>query len=124
MIVTIELPWTKPPLTGNRERNNRHVFAAKVRKAKEQAQEAIRDAETEPMNGPVIVGTHWRIPNRGRRDADNLAATHKVCQDALVLEGVIARDDWAVVPTAQQTIHPPNGEPAAMWLTIEPTEEP
>lgn len=124
-MTTIPLPWSKPPLTLNTglRAENPHVKAAKVRIAKAQALDAIRKAKVAPMAGAIIT-LHYRIPNRRRCDADNLASTLKVCQDALVLAGVLVEDSWVTVPASGQRIHPPNGEPAALWLELtDPDKE-
>jgi crossover junction endodeoxyribonuclease RusA len=63
------------------------------------------------------VTLHFRPRDRRRRDADGLFPTLKVCQDALVLEGVLIDDSWASVPAATCRIHPPAGEPA-VWLEL------
>ena len=123
--ITIPLPWSKPPLTLNTglRAENPHVKAERVRIAKGQAVAAIRKAKVPPMAG-AIVTLHYRVPDKRRRDADNLASTLKVCQDALVEAGVLIEDSWVTVPASGQRIHPPNGEPAALWLELtDPDEE-
>lgn len=125
-MTTIELPWTTPPLTLNPglRSENPHAKAAKVRDAKAAAVLAIRAAKVPPMAGAIIT-LHYRVPDRRRRDADNLAATLKVCQDALVAAGVLVEDSWITVPASGQRIHPPiKGQPGALWLTLsDPDEE-
>ncbi|HET7407355.1 MAG TPA: hypothetical protein VFJ21_09525, partial [Mycobacteriales bacterium] len=64
------------------------------------------------------VALHFRPADRRRRDADGLFPTLKAVQDALVDEGVLAEDSWVTVPSATCRIHPPTGEPAAMWLEL------
>lgn len=111
----VALPWSKPPLTGNRTRGNPYAQAAKVKVAKAEAFDAVGGL-------PAIVGAevtlHFRPATRHRRDADGMFPTLKVCQDALVAEGVLPDDSWVSVPAATCRIHPPNGEPAAMWLEL------
>jgi hypothetical protein len=89
----------------------------KIGGAKSEAIAAIRVADPEPVIGANIT-LHWRIPNKGRRDADNMAATLKVCQDALVACEILPDDSWVCVPQASCRIHPPDG-PAAMWLELD-----
>lgn len=115
MSIQIGLPWSKPPLTQN-ARQHHHVKAKAVKEALGEARLAIRAAKPDPMDGAHVV-LHYRVPDRRRRDADNLAVTLKVVQDALVAEGVIPADDWEVVPASGQRIHPPDGEPA-MWVEL------
>lgn len=122
-MTTIPLPWTVPPLTGNRTRGNPYARAKEVADAKAAACYAVRAARVEPRAG-AIVELHFRPATKHRRDADGLFPTLKVCQDALVLEGVLPDDSWVSVPAATCRIHPPNGEPAAMWLLLlDPDED-
>lgn len=114
----IALPWPKPPLSQN-DRQHHHVKAKAVATALEQARTTIRAAKVPPMVGANIT-LHYRVADKRRRDADNLAVVLKVVQDALVAEGVIHDDSWVCVPHSGQTIHPPNGEPAAMWVELQP----
>jgi Holliday junction resolvase RusA-like endonuclease len=117
-LIHVELPWDKPPLSGNRTRGNPHARANEVKQAKEQAQQAVREAKIRPIVGAEIV-LNYRPATRQRRDADNLAPTLKVCQDALVAEGVLPDDSWVCVPAATLRIHPPTtGQPAYMWLEL------
>lgn len=120
MTITIPLPWTAPPVSQN-DRQHHHVKAKAVARALAEARLAIRAAGIEPIVGAVIT-LHYRVPDLRRRDADNLAVVLKVCQDALVAEGVIPRDDWVHVPSSGCAIHPPDG-PAEMWLELTDVHE-
>ena len=127
-MTTIPLPWLNPPLTGNRTRGNPYARANEVKAAKDVALYAIKAARLEPIVAASVT-LHLRPATKRRRDADGLFPTLKVCQDALVAEGVIPRDDWVCVPASGQQIHPPTDEPAAMWLelsditTFRPSED-
>lgn len=119
-MTTIPLPWSSPPITLNPglRSSNPHAKAAKVRIAKAAATEAIKAANIPWMAGAIVV-LHYRVPDRRRRDADNLAGTLKVVQDALVDAGVLTEDSWITVPESRQRIHPPiKGEPGAMWVEL------
>lgn len=116
--IVISLPWTRPPLSQNDRNDRRTGGARKIAKANEEAWAAIVSEGVRPIVGANIT-LHWRIPTKGRRDADNLAPTLKVCQDALVAAGVLPDDSWVCVPSATCRIHPPDGEPAAMWLSLD-----
>lgn len=118
MLSTVPLIWSKPPLTGNRTRGNPYARANEVKAAKEDARHAIRMNMPKPVVGAEVT-LHFRPKDKRRRDADGLAPTLKVCLDALVLEGVLPDDSWIHVPAATCRIHPPNGEPAAMWLELD-----
>ena len=114
----IPLPWTKPPLSGNRTRGNPHARAKEVAAAKDQARWAVRAARLPKLTGADIT-LAYRVATKRRCDADNLAPTLKVCQDALVLEEVLPDDSWVHIPSATCRIHPPTAEGPAMWLAIE-----
>ena len=120
--ITIPLPWTKPPLSQNDRNERNRGGARKIAEAKTQARWAIRAANVTPIVGCNIT-LHYRVPDRRRRDADNLAVLLKACQDALVDEGVIPRDDWVCVPHSGQTIHPPSDEGPALWLELDVLSE-
>lgn len=126
-MTTIPLPWEKPPLTGNRTRGNPYARANEVKTAKSEASRAIGswvlDIAGQGSDGWAMSGAevtlHFRPKDKRRRDADGLAPTLKVCLDALVASDILPDDSWVHVPAATCRIHPPNGEPAAMWLTLE-----
>ena len=115
--IVIDLPWTKPPLTGNRTRGNPHARAKEVREAYWEARTAVEDAKVTPIVGAEVT-LHFRPKDKRRRDADGMFPTLKVCQDALVHDGVLPDDSWVHVPSATCRIHPPNGQPAALWLEL------
>lgn len=117
MTYTVSLPWSKPPLSGNRVRGNPHARAKEVEQAKGEARWAIRGARLPKLAGAEIT-LHWRVPDRRRRDADNMAPSLKVVQDALVLEGVLYDDSWVCVPSATCRIHEPSSAGPAMWVEL------
>lgn len=118
--ITIPLPWSTPPVSQN-DRQHHHVKAKAVARALAEARLAIRAADIKPIVGAVVT-LHYRVPDLRRRDADNLAVVLKVCQDALVAEGVIPRDDWVHVPSSGCAIHPPDAD-AEMWLELTEVHE-
>ena len=117
-VLIVPLPWQRPPLSGNRTRGNPHARAKEVDEAKGQARWAVRAARLPKLAGANLT-LCYRVKDRRRCDADNLAPTFKVCQDALVLEGVLPDDSWVHVPSATCRIVPPSAEGPAMWLEIE-----
>lgn len=116
MTITIPLPWVRPPITGNDRGHTRYSPFVRI---KGEAVTAINAADV-PVVERAEITLHWLIPDRRVRDADNLAPTYKACQDALVAAGVLAKDHWTHVPAMTCRIHPPDGTPARMWLTIHP----
>lgn len=124
MTVTIPLPWDKPPLSQNdRWVASPYAKAGKVSTALRQARLAVAVARVDPLPAAHVT-LHYRLPTWHRRDADNMAPVLKVVQDALVLEGVLPDDSFRHVPRSGQHIHPPiRGNPPAMWVELEPTQE-
>lgn len=116
----VPLPWTRPPLTGNRTRGNPYAQAEKVKAAKALAIGAVHSAELTPISGAEVT-LHYRMADYRRRDADGLAPTLKVCLDALVYCRVLPDDSWVFVPAVTIRIHGPNGDPASMWLELRET---
>jgi hypothetical protein len=117
-VTVIPLPWSKPPLTGNRTRGNPYARANEVADTKGQAIVAIARVARRPLVG-AEVSLVFRPNDRRRRDADGMFPTLKVCLDALVLQGVLPDDSWVHVPAATCRIDTPvAGVPAAMWLEL------
>lgn len=121
-MVTIRLPWLRPPLSQNDRDERTRGGARKIADAKVMARWAVRAARVTPVDRAEVT-LHYRVPDRRRRDADNLAVVLKVCQDALVAEGVLPDDSWTHIPAATCRIHPPDGPPA-LWLTLTPITDP
>lgn len=115
-MIRIDLPWTKPPLTGN-DRGHTRFRSPLVKQTLAEARRAVFEADLQPIVGANVT-LHWLIPTKHRRDSDNLGPTLKECQDALVLEEILPDDSWVHIPRASCEIHPPNGQPAAMWLEL------
>lgn len=113
--VVIPLPWVRPPLTGNDRGHTKYQPFGLV---KGEARLAIRAARVAPVETIADVSLHWLIPDRRRRDSDNLGATLKAAIDALVQEKVLSDDGWQHVRRTSCEIHPPTGEPARMWLEL------
>jgi Holliday junction resolvase RusA-like endonuclease len=122
VIVTVPLPWRKPPLAQNDRRHWRQQHRD-FQAAKDEAQWAIRAARPGRIDGAEVV-LHYRVPDRRRRDADGPAPTLKAVLDALVAEQVIPDDSWTHVPRVAVQIHPPTpGQRPGMWLTLTRLEE-
>lgn len=119
--IAIPLPWQRPPLNANDRNDRRTGGFRKVADALTEARLAIRMAKVPPIVGAEVT-LHYRVPDNRRRDADNLAATLKVVQDALVKEGVLPDDSWVCVPSATCRIHAPGDEPA-MWVVLSDITE-
>lgn len=111
----IDTPWTRPPLTAN-QRLHWAKRAELTRAVRGWAAYTFSGA-TFP-NGPVTVDLTWHVPDRRRRDADNLVPTLKALCDGLVDAGVAADDTPDLMDKRMpQIIHTP-GEPARLVLTL------
>jgi len=120
-VITVPLLWTRPPLGGN-DRGHTRYRAPHIVAAHDSAAASIRKAKLPHLAGAEVT-LHYRVPDKRRRDADNLAPTLKVVLDALVRADVLPDDSWVHVPAATCRIHPPDARGAAMWLTINPLGE-
>jgi Holliday junction resolvase RusA-like endonuclease len=116
-MTTIPLPWSKPPLTGNRTRGNPYARAQEVKDAKAEAAEAIHRANLRPIVGAEVT-LHFTPTTKRRRDADGMFPTLKVCLDALVAEGILPDDSWVHVPAATCRIHEPSPAALRCWLEL------
>lgn len=117
---TIRLPWAKPPLSLNDRGHTRHSRYGRV---VDEARWTIRAQRHEPITPPVEAVLHWRLPDRRRRDADNLAAVVKAVLDAVVREGLLPDDSWRYVPRIGIELHAPDpARGVAMWLTLTGVE--
>ena len=113
----VPLPWTRPPQSLN-DRAHHHVKAKATAQALTDARQAVRTAKPKPLVGAEVT-LHYRVPDKRRRDADNLAPVLKVCQDALVAEGVLPDDSWVCIPAATCRIHAPVASLGpALWLEL------
>lgn len=121
MSLTVPLLWTRPPLSGN-DRGHTRYRAPHIVAAHDSAAADIRRAKLPRLAGAEVT-LHWRIPDRRRRDADNLAPTLKVVLDALVRAKVLPDDSWVHVPSASCRIHEPSDAGPAMWVELEPLGE-
>lgn len=114
-----DLPWRTPPLRANDRRSWQAQHRA-FQQALTEARWAVRAARLSPVQ-TADVTLHYRPATRRRQDADGIAPTLKPCLDALVAEGVLTDDSSAYVTRAAQVIHPPNGEPSALWIELTET---
>lgn len=100
MSYRLEIPGTLPGLNEliNAERTHRQKGAQLKRQSESLIRWEIRQQlrRVKPKT-PVILQYHFYEPTR-RRDMDNVAGfAHKVIQDSLVKEGILANDGWDYV---------------------------
>ena len=78
----LELPWQSPPVKANGPRGNHYAHAAHVRAVRRAVGVLARNAKI-PHLGRCRVELTWYVPDRIRRDVDNLMPMMKPVYDAL-----------------------------------------
>lgn len=113
--VSVETPWQRPPLTANQ----RFHWRKKAQLVKEVRQWAgVLFRSTQFATTPVIVELTWHVPDKRRRDADNLVPTLKALCDGLVDAGIVPDDTPDLMDKRMpRIIHTP-GQPARLVLTL------
>lgn len=86
--VTVETPWTSPPLTANQ----RFHWRKKAALTKDVRQWARLLFRTTTLKAPITVQLDWHVSDKRRRDVDNAVPTLKAICDGLVDAGLV-RDD-------------------------------
>ena len=128
--VTLDLPWPPADLNPNRARSLH--WSAHHRAAAQYRRDCFLIAYDQmalfrpwgrsffPLTPPITATVTFQMPNRRRRDLDNLLAAMKPAWDGLVDAGLLA-DDNADQLTI--TLKPPQyGGPAGVRLLLEPAE--
>lgn len=111
----VETPWQRPPLTAN-QRFHWRKKAALTKEIRQWAGVLFRPVQF--TTGPVIVQLDWHVPDRRRRDVDNLVPTLKALCDGLVDAGVVHDDTPDLMDKRMpRIIHTPD-QPARLVLTL------
>lgn len=103
------------------ERRHRQAGA----KLKRDAERVVRMYIRQQFRGyrpktPVTLYYYYYEPNR-RRDLDNIAGfAHKVIQDSLVKEGILANDGWEYIKGFFDSFHVDNKFPRIEVEIVEP----
>ena len=103
------------------ERRHRQAGA----KLKKDAERVVRMYIRQQFRGykpktPVTLYYYYYEPNR-RRDLDNIAGfAHKVIQDSLVKEGILANDGWEYIKGFFDSFHVDNKFPRIEVEIVEP----
>lgn len=103
--IRIELPYGTPPLNANQ----RLHWAAKARITSQLRRECrllYKVAKLPRKAVSVEMSLHYAPARNGRRDADNLVPTLKVCADALVDHGTVPDDTPEYMTKHMPVIHP------------------
>ena len=94
----IELPWDTPPVKPNGGYANRYAHAAKVRAVREAVGLLARRAGVPRGLRRVRLQLVWYVPDRRRRDTDNLWMLLKCSADGMTHHGKRTKPtDWPVV---------------------------
>lgn len=126
---TLVLPWDAPPVKPNGGHGNVYAHAAKVKAARTAAGVLARNAGI-PAMGRCRVELVWQVPDRRKRDADNLVWTLKPLCDALSSsrqphDHRIVPDDTPefMVKEMPRIVYAP-GEPKRLVLTVTELDTP
>jgi crossover junction endodeoxyribonuclease RusA len=114
---TLELPYSKPPLTMNQRLHWRteHRIKATLRR---DVQLLARAARIPPLHR-IAVELHYAPRDRRRRDPINLAPTAKVAEDGLVDAGVVPDDTPEYVDPTPAVIDPAGPHRGhRLWLVV------
>ena len=93
---TLDLPWPKPPLVLNGSAGTHWARKADdIKRVRVWSATAARDARIPPLRHCVSTLV-WTVPDRRRRDVENVIPTAKPAWDGLVDAGVIVDDtpEW------------------------------
>ena len=122
----IVLPWTVPPVKPNGGHGNIYAHAAKV-KSTRQTMGALAKKAGIPWLGRCEIQLTWYVPDKIKRDADNLVWVLKPLADSLAgtkpFDHKIVEDDTPDLMTKHMPViaYRP-GEPKQMVLTITALE--
>ena len=123
MTLTITIPG-RPPTPNSRRHWRTTHRDNKV--WKEAAYWSAIDATSEWEEDPLItkgtVAIEFVVPDRRRRDLDNLISSSKVLTDGIVAAGVLADDSSDVLVSVTYSVRYEKGVSATVY-TIEPVEE-
>lgn len=94
----LDLPWDAPPVKPNGGHGNVYAHARKVKDVRKTAGLLARNARIPRGLDRVRVQLVWYVPDRRRRDVDNLWMTLKALADGLTADGGKGGEyDWPVV---------------------------
>jgi len=125
----IDLPYDRPPLTGNGiQRMHRMQKGAVTKKLRSTTKQLVTKAGV-PALAAVKVQLVWLVSTAHRRDEDNVVATLKPICDGIVDAGVVPDDTPQLMEKAMPTIanvkkmlrrHPDTG----LYLILTELEKP
>ncbi len=115
---TLELPYSKPPLSMN-DRIHWRARARITQHLRASAFYLARNASVPVGCRHATVCLHYRPRDNRRRDADNLMPVLKAACDGLVDHGLVADDTPELMSKLMPVIHKAEkGREGALWLTI------
>lgn len=116
MMWSIDLSWTKLPLTQNR-REHYQAVGRKRRDIKDEIIVRARSNKLPKLLQQGHVELHWRPAVGRQRDTDNPAPSLKAVIDGLVAYGIF-EDDNSEIVSSETVIHPPVKGKNVFWVTI------
>lgn len=129
MTITIDLPWTAPPLTLNPSgvgttRGAAFARARLIRDVRAHMAVLARHTNLPLKVAHVHVQLHYRPRDNRHRDAINLAPTQKALVDGLRDYGLVPDDDGRYVTDLMPAIHPAErGHIGRLWLELDITHQ-
>lgn len=100
------LPYGRPPITAN-QRTHWAVRAREVRTLRNTT--AVLAHGLAPIETACTIGIVWHVPDRRRRDVDNIAPSLKPAIDGLRDAGLIPEDHSSIVTATWQRIEQSDG---------------
>lgn len=111
----LDLPFSKPLSLNGRQHHM--VKARAVAQVRKDVQVLARAAKI-PALDRISVELHYAPRDSRRRDALNLVATLKPCEDGIVDAGVVPDDTAEFVVPTMPVIDPPTGTQGRLYLLI------
>lgn len=112
----LDLPLSKPLSLNSRQHHM--VKARAVAQVRKDAQIIARAAKI-PALDRIVVELHYAPRDSRRRDALNLVATLKPCEDGLVDAGIVPDDTAEFVVPTMPVIDPPTGTQGRLYLLVK-----
>jgi Holliday junction resolvase RusA-like endonuclease len=94
---SIIFPWPAKELHAHAKGKGYHVKARATKHARQCARAIVAHLELAPMTAPVRVSYVFAMPDRRRRDIENLRQACKPYIDGIVDAGLLTGDSWDVL---------------------------
>jgi Holliday junction resolvase RusA-like endonuclease len=120
-MITVRIPGRPPTPNARRHWRTTHRDNAEWKAwAKQCAIHSTPDGTIAPI-GPCAIIIEFVVPDKRRRDLDNLVASSKVLTDGIVASGLIADDSTEVIRSVMYSVRYEKGAAETIY-TIMPVE--